>query len=109
MTWSEYLRAEIDSLENFVHESEKEFRRAAIASLRRPPQHFEESIEGNIGSVRVNSMGLLIGVTLTAENLRSYRGQILSERIVKAVSSASRKAAQAREKKLTQEAGRGST
>lgn len=97
MTWAEHLQAEMDSLENFIHESEKEFRNAASAALRRPPQYFEEEIEGNIGRVRVNSMGLLLNVTLTADNLRSYRGQILAERIVKAVSSASRKAAQARE------------
>ncbi|MFB4301413.1 hypothetical protein [Actinomadura sp. NTSP31] len=95
--WAEYLQAEIDSVANFVHQAESEFRDSVEEASRRPPQHFEQEIEGGLGTVRVNGFGFLVDVTLTSQNLHSYRGKVLAERIVRAVSAAAETAARAQQ------------
>ena len=95
--WAEYLQAEIDSLANFVHQAEREFRASDEAAQQQSAQHFEQKIEGNIGTVRVNSFGFLVDVTLTSQNLHRYRGKVLAERIVRAVAVAADRAARANE------------
>ncbi|MCP2337345.1 hypothetical protein [Actinomadura rupiterrae] len=96
--WAEYLRAEIESLGNFVYNAEREYRNAKIEAENRVPRFFEQEIEGNIGTVRVNYFGFLVGVELTATNLRSYRGNVLADRIVRSVALAAKDAARARER-----------
>jgi hypothetical protein len=98
--WAEQLQAEIDSIANFVHQVESEYRAAERAAQGRAAPVFEEPIKGDLGSVRVNSLGFLVDVTLTTQNLRGYRGGVLAERILRAVACAAERADRARETEL---------
>lgn len=95
--WAEQLQAEIDSIANFVYQAESEYRAAEFAAQGRADPIFEEPIDGDLGSVRVNSLGFLVDVTLTTQNLRGHGGGVLAERILRAVSRAADRADLARE------------